>query len=927
MSASNMSRSTTGENVCCGLYAAKDSRQPLPLQGLSVRARLVDMVAHVEVTQEFVNDQDTSLEAIWKFQQEQATIYAFSATLDDGRTVHARIKEKEEAADLYEDSLSQGHSAFLLSQDSTSLFQMSLGNLLPARRCRVEFRYVCELPLERGEEDEKDAIRFVLPPFTSLKSALEERSKGTEENKEEETRGGRVEVELEMSSKIVSVESPSHASFMRMEKAEGVEEEMGGRGKVCFGGGKFDLSSPLSLLVKTEEANEPHAVVEMDEEREKKVEEEDEKEERKEVAVMLSFFPKLNGEDMETITEMVFVVDRSGSMAGSRIEQAKNALFLFLQSIPLGTRFNVVGFGSHFTQLFSESVEYNGDTLKKAIAHVKDMAANMGGTSILPPLQSILSTPPDPYYPRQVFVLTDGEVGNTDQVLAYVAANAKSTRVFSFGIGSGASTHLVNGLARAGNGQAEFIGSGERLEAIIMRQLKRALQPVLKQPKVEWGPTLTPCLLRETESSSQPIFDGEKVLHFAFFDGEKLMTAEGREEQLQKIIQEEVYLSAVVDKEGEGRKELRFGLKSANHHASSSERTKVADGMIHRLAARSFIRELMKDKEANKEEIINLGLKYSLVSQFTSFIAVHENEEAVMGSMRSAIISDDRHSPFPSSSSSSFASSRNGPRDIAAIQREIADIQAIMITNIDQVLQRGESIEMCLDRSQDLMMEAGAFKMSAKRMNRPGFLSSVGAALSGIGGAIVNAFSSSSSSAASSNSFASASSSSILPPDSSSSLDSCLGVAPVVQEKKETHRKQLDEDDCKQAQKESITPTSRTTIGKETLYSLVRLQSAFGEWQLDEKLVSHLGVSGGMDKVLDALPNYLSSVAPSLGKTLWATALAVAFLQVYFADCHEEWELLVGKAKKFIRQEWWKLNRDDSFNILLDDAHRFVLSL
>ncbi|KAL6058963.1 von Willebrand factor A domain-containing protein 5A [Balamuthia mandrillaris] len=677
-----------------------------------------------------------------------------------------------------------------------------------------------------------------------------------------------------------------------------------------------------------------HMLMEVEREKKKVEEEEDEKEERKEVAVMLSFFPKLNGEDMETITEMVFVVDRSGSMAGSRIEQAKNALFLFLQSIPLGTRFNVVGFGSHFTQLFSESVKYNGDTLKKAIAHVKDMAANMGGTSILPPLQSILSTPPDPYYPRQVFVLTDGEVGNTDQVLAYVAANAKSTRVFSFGIGSGASPHLVNGLARAGNGQAEFIESGERLEAIIMRQLKRALQPVLKQPKVEWGPTLTPCLLRETESSSQPIFDGEKVLHYAFFDGEKLMTAEGSEEQLQKIIQEEVFLSAVVDKEEEGRKELRFGLKSAYHHASSPERRKVADGMIHRLAARSFIRELVKDKEANKEEIINLGLKYSLVSQFTSFIAVHENEEAVMGSMRSAIISDDRHSPFPSSSSSSVTSPRNRPRDIAAIQREIADIQAIMITNIDQVLERGESIEMCLDRSQDLMMEAGAFKMSAKRLNRPGFLSSVGAALSGIGGAIVNAFSSSSSfSASSSNSFAPSSSSSILascPDSSSSSLDSCLDVAPVVQEKKKTNRKQLDENDCKQAQKESITSTastSRTTKSKETLYSLVRLQSAFGEWQLDEKLVSHLGVSGGVDKVLDALPNYLSSVALSLGKTLWATALAVAFLQVYFADSHEEWELLVGKAKKFIRQEWWKLNRDDSFTILLDDAHSFLLSI
>ena len=88
--------------------------------------------------------------------------------------------------------------------------------------------------------------------------------------------------------------------------------------------------------------------------------------------------------------------------------------------------------------------------------------ANLGGTEILPALQFVLGAARGRF--RQVVVLTDGQVTNTDAVLALVSKHAAHDRVFALGIGAGASQHLVNGIARAGGGSAEFIHPGERID-------------------------------------------------------------------------------------------------------------------------------------------------------------------------------------------------------------------------------------------------------------------------------------------------------------------------------------------------------------------------------------------------------------------------------------------------------------------------------
>ena len=109
------------------------------------------------------------------------------------------------------------------------------------------------------------------------------------------------------------------------------------------------------------------------------------------------------------------------------------------------------------------------------------------GTEILPALQFVLEQPCLEGRIRQVVVLTDGQVTNTDAVLALVSKHAAHNRVFALGIGAGASQHLVNGIARAGGGSTEFIHPGERIEPKVVRLLGRLLSPALTDVAVSWG--------------------------------------------------------------------------------------------------------------------------------------------------------------------------------------------------------------------------------------------------------------------------------------------------------------------------------------------------------------------------------------------------------------------------------------------------------
>lgn len=199
-------------------------------------------------------------------------------------------------------------------------------------------------------------------------------------------------------------------------------------------------------------------------------------------------------------------------MAGTPIEDAKKCLVLFLKSLPESCLFNIVGFGSTHYKLFPMSAPYNDDTLSRAMNHISSIRADMNGTDLLPPLQTILSIPALERFPRQLMILTDGGISNTEQTIEFVRKHSNTTRVFTFGIGSGVSYDLVKGLAEAGRGKCEFIVEGERIQSKVVKHLKKALAPGLSFASLNWGGLV----VDQAPKILPPIFQGKLLLVYGF---------------------------------------------------------------------------------------------------------------------------------------------------------------------------------------------------------------------------------------------------------------------------------------------------------------------------------------------------------------------------------------------------------------------------
>ena len=168
------------------------------------------------------------------------------------------------------------------------------------------------------------------------------------------------------------------------------------------------LSNDLVVLIKHKDPHVPKALVENGVETPER-----ENDFMSNPAVMINFFPEFT--DVEAACEFIFLVDRSGSMSGSYIRSARETLVLFLKSLPEGSFFNIIGFGSDYKKLFPKSVAYSQETLDKATAHAQQMEADLGGTELLPPLEHIFTNLKSlSGLPRQIFVLTDGSVSNTN---------------------------------------------------------------------------------------------------------------------------------------------------------------------------------------------------------------------------------------------------------------------------------------------------------------------------------------------------------------------------------------------------------------------------------------------------------------------------------------------------------------------------------
>lgn len=568
-------------DTTAGTMATRDGNL-IPLLAVDIDASVHDAISHLTIRQVFRNRESVPIEALYSFPVgEMSALHRLEVRIGN-RLVRAAIDEKKRALEMYDEALAAGNRAILLDQDRPNILTMSLGNLLPGEEAVVTIGTASEL------ERHGDSLRLLIPTTISPRYVPAEQAAVIDPSeldalgpplRDGVPYGLRLRAAIRGSSGVREVECVSHPV----------------RTELVDGGALVTLSDPATALdqdvvisIRFKKPHESTVLVGRDG--------------AAECIAALEFRPVLDSFARQPC-EVIFLVDRSGSMGGESIEQARCTLQICLRSLVEGDFFNIVGFGSEFESLFKTSVSYGQATLDAASRHVDGLDADLGGTEMLAPLQFILEH--KALARRRIVLITDGQVSNEDDV-ANLASRHPETAIFTVGIGRGVNEHLARIVARMGGGAVEFVFPGERIEEKVMRQFGRITGPTLTDVRLTFEGA-TPSLM--TPDRIGPISQGAVLRLYARLPHDRHVRA----------------TLHAVGPDGP----LTWTQEFSTGNAVNVE-------ALPALLARAAIREIEEGREESSSRrsrlvtsrIVELSRRYGILSSETSFIGVEVLDDA-----------------------------------------------------------------------------------------------------------------------------------------------------------------------------------------------------------------------------------------------------------------------------------------------------------
>uniref|UniRef100_A0A670JIJ7 von Willebrand factor A domain containing 5A n=1 Tax=Podarcis muralis TaxID=64176 RepID=A0A670JIJ7_PODMU len=575
----------------------------VPLQSISVAVAIKGFVADVVSELHYKNEEKIPLEVEFVFPLDaDAAVYAFEGLMGETK-IEAQIMEKEQAQALYEDRLAMLEASVLFVRDpkSRDIFKCMLGNLPPSGEATLKLCYVQALAPEPD-----GAVRFVLPVVLNPRYALQGKKQYESHclfvQDIPRVPERELPYKLSLSATLHSPYGISHVKSNCTLTPLQYATEDHTTAQISLTEG-YCLNRDVELLIYYKEVvRKPSLLLEVGKPGA------DPGSLMGDHVLLLTLYPSPPAPKpgLNTTGEFLFLMDcsssmsystRSNSEATTRIQSAKETLIFLLKSLPLGCYFNIYAFGSSYYSFYRKSVKYTQQTMLESLRGVLDLQANLGGTEILQPLKLTLYTP----IFLQVFVFTDGEVSNIDEVIAEVQSHSKSHRCFSFGIGEGTSSYFIGGIAEASGGRAEFIRSKEQMQAKALRSLKCSLQPEVKHIKLEWHlpPGLEAVLLG---SSTQAIFAGERCLMYAQICGQ------------QQASRPNIMVGYIHTHSQTFTEKMDFRLE-----AEENDRLPV-----HRLAAQAVLKELEETRSTAKQQLVlETSLSSGVLSAQTAYVVVN----------------------------------------------------------------------------------------------------------------------------------------------------------------------------------------------------------------------------------------------------------------------------------------------------------------
>jgi Ca-activated chloride channel family protein len=555
----------------------------LPLKSTKADVTIAGVIADVKVTQVYVNNGKNTLEAIYVFPAStRAAVYDMRMTLGD-RLLIAKIQEKAKAREQYEAAKSEGKTASLLEQDRPNVFQMNVANIMPGDTINVEMHYT-ELLIPEG-----GVYEFVYPtivgPRYSNKSeataAADDKWVSNPYTKEgvDPTYAFDIKAKINAGMKIKAISCPSHqvsvdytesnSAIIKLKKSETDE----GNRDFILQYKLADNAIESGLLLYKGATDEENFFLTM---------------------IQPPATPEI---DMVPPREFIFIMDVSGSMYGFPVETEKKLLKNLISKLRPIDKFNVLLFAGSSTTLSDNSMPATDANLKKAITMIEKQSGG-GGTEILPALQKALALNKSEGFSRTFVISTDGYVDVEKETFDLIKKNLGNSNFFAFGVGTAVNRYIIEGMANVGLGESFVVTDEKDCDKKAEKFRKYIQTPVLTNITADYG-------------------------DFNVYDIEPLNIPDVLAER--PII---IYGKWKGDPKGTITIKGKTGQKDFSWTADVSAANLSTDNVaIKYLWARQKIK--MLDDYNNigsdtklQEEITSLGLKYNLLTNYTSFIAI-----------------------------------------------------------------------------------------------------------------------------------------------------------------------------------------------------------------------------------------------------------------------------------------------------------------
>lgn len=565
------------------VHGGEEGVEQFPLKSTSVSVLISGVIADVTVRQEYENTGRKPINAKYIFPAStRAAAHGMTMIVGDD-LIKARIKERKEAEKTFEKAKAQGKSASLLSQQRPNLFSMDVANIAPGKTVKIELHY-SELLVPTDGTYQFVYPTVVGPRYSEIKGSAagahdQWLSNPYLDSHNKSTSKFSIDVTLNAGMPIRDVSCATHQTKAQWKGKNGVVMELA---KDETHGGARDFI--LDYRLDGNRIQTGLLMYEGDEE---------------------NFFT-LMVQPPDRITpeiipprEYIFVVDVSGSMRGFPLDTSKAVMGMLAENLRPQDKFNLLLFSGSAHLMAEESLPASRANLKKAM-DIIDSQRGGGGTRLYSALKTALDLPLSENTSRSIIIVTDGYISAEREVFGLIEGNINRSNLFAFGIGASVNRYLIEGMAAAGQGEPFIVTRPEQAPQAAKRFKSYIESPVLTGIEIDFEGFRASDL---EPASHADLFAKRPIIVSGKYRGEPGGS---------------IRISGAT---GEGAFEKSFDL--SDYSPSEANRALPCLWARKRLA-RLIDYSPRPDNDKNKALITELGLKYSLLTRHTSFVAVHE---------------------------------------------------------------------------------------------------------------------------------------------------------------------------------------------------------------------------------------------------------------------------------------------------------------